>query len=109
MRYEIYQMDKEHTTYLVENEPDIYFNISRGNITPVDFLAHYQLVAEIEANDLNEVFNIGNNVGPEEKITRIARMHSISVGDVIRDDTNKLFVVKPIGFERFHASATEVA
>ena len=27
-------------------------------------------------------------------------MHSVSVGDVIKDDKNRLFVVKGIGFER---------
>ena len=40
------------------------------------------------------------NIGPEEKIERFDRMHSISVGDVIRDDRGRCFVVSPIGFKR---------
>ena len=70
-----------------------------GNVDSIFFLANYQEVCVIEAEDLNEVFEIGN-IGPEEKITRLQRMHSVSVGDVIQDDLNRLFVVKGIGFER---------
>ena len=71
------------------------------------FLAHYDKVCEIDAEDLNEVFEIGN-IGPEDKITRLGRMHSISVGDAIRveegDELGFIYIVKPAGFERFHTS-----
>ncbi len=70
-----------------------------GNVDSIFFLTNYQEVCIIEAEDLNEVFEIGN-IGPEEKITRLQRMHSVSVGDVIQDDQYRLFVVKGIGFER---------
>ena len=70
-----------------------------GKVDPVFFLSAYEIVCEIEAADLDEVFEIGN-IGPEEKITRIAPMHSVSVGDVIRDDRGRCFVVAPIGFTR---------
>ena len=49
-------------------------------------------VATIEAVDLNAVFEIGN-IGPEDKIERLAPMHSISVGDVIIDEDEKSFSV----------------
>jgi hypothetical protein len=70
-----------------------------GNVDSIFFLTNYKEVCIIEAEDLNEVFEIGN-IGPEEKITRLDRMHSVSVGDVIQDDQYRLFVVKGIGFER---------
>ena len=54
-------------------------------------------VATIEATDLNAVFEIGN-IGPENKIERLAPMHSISVGDVIVDEDEKSFSVDPVGF-----------
>tara|TARA_E500000318_G_scaffold112020_1_gene133440 strand:+ start:5185 stop:5490 length:306 start_codon:yes stop_codon:yes gene_type:complete len=70
-----------------------------GEVDPVFFLSAYDIVAEIEAADLDEVFRIGN-IGPEDKIARIAPMHSVSVGDVIRDNFGRCFVVSSIGFTR---------
>jgi hypothetical protein len=43
----------------------------------------YKEVAIIEAEDLDQVFLIGNIGEDESVIKRIAPMHSISVGDVI--------------------------
>lgn len=57
----------------------------------------YKLVAEIDAVDLDDVFEIGN-IGPEEKIVRKAPMHSVSVGDVIQDKEGKLHIVQSFGF-----------
>ena len=70
-----------------------------GEVDPIFFLSAYEVVCEIEANDLDEVFEIGN-IGPESKIKRFGRMHSVSVGDVITTETNECFVVKGVGFER---------
>ena len=70
-----------------------------GKVDSVVFLTSYEAVCEIEAADLDEVFEIGN-IGPEEKITRIAPMHSVSVGDVIRTDRGRCFVVSNFGFTR---------
>ena len=58
----------------------------------------YRLVAEIEAKSLGQVFDIGN-IGPEEQIRRIAPMHSVSVGDIIVDETGRAKFVAPMGFE----------
>ena len=79
-----------------------------GDVAPMLFLTAYDIVCEIEAADLDEVFKIGN-IGPEEKITRIAPMHSVSVGDVIRDDRGRCFVVSSIGFTRLGENEKEVA
>jgi hypothetical protein len=87
--------------FISEDKAKQHFDISRGRVTNNDIVRHYQPVCTIEANDLNEVFHIGN-VGPEDRIRRYndTRMHSISVGDVIINEfTSKRYVVKPFGFE----------
>lgn len=58
----------------------------------------YTGVAKIEANDLDQVFEIGN-IGPEENIQRLERMHSISVGDIIEDEDGNRHVVASFGFK----------
>jgi hypothetical protein len=61
---------------------------------------YYDIVAKIEADNLDQVFDIGN-IGPEKAIERIKSMHSISVGDVImEDDTGDLFYVAKFGFTK---------
>ena len=57
----------------------------------------YKPVADINANSVDEVFQIGN-IGPNNKISRKAPMHSISVGDVIVSETGVTRFVAPIGF-----------
>lgn len=62
-----------------------------------EMFEHYSHVANIEATDLEDVFEIGN-IGPEEKIGRLDSMHSISVGDIIEDPAGRFFMVDPFGF-----------
>jgi hypothetical protein len=57
----------------------------------------YEMVAEIDAEDLDQVFQIGN-IGPEENIKRLKPMHSVSVGDVILDDKGNASFVDSYGF-----------
>ena len=64
-----------------------------------EFAKHYDAVCGIDAEDLEEVFHIGN-MGPEEKINRIAPMHSISVGDVVVDMIGDAYIVDSFGFEK---------
>lgn len=102
MEYSVYQMIPAHRKYLAEHKSSEYFDVTiKGEVEGSLFIAHYHKVCKIEASDLNEVFEIGN-IGPEEKITYLDRMHSISVGDVIGDDEGRLFIVKPFGFDRFN-------
>lgn len=61
---------------------------------------YYTHVANIEAEDYNGVYEIGN-IGPERNIERLTRMSSISVGDVIVGEDGTLAVVAPIGFVAF--------
>jgi hypothetical protein len=69
----------------------------------------YKQVCTIDTDDLNEAFEIGN-IGPEEKITRLDRMHSLSVGDVlVREGEDDLLVVAPTGFVNLGLPLAEVA
>ena len=58
----------------------------------------YTHVANITASDLEHVFEIGN-IGPEENIERLDRMASISVGDIVIDGNNIVWVVADYGFK----------
>jgi hypothetical protein len=58
----------------------------------------YKPVAEIVAEDLEDVFHIGN-MGPENKIKRLREMHSLSVGDVIKDEQGNAVYVDTFGFQ----------
>jgi len=59
---------------------------------------YYTHVSNITANDLDEVFRIGNN-GDETKIERLADMFSVSVGDVIEDSNGVRNIVARFGFQ----------
>ena len=61
--------------------------------------AYFSPVCEIGASDLEEVFHVGN-VGPEEKMVRLDRMHSVSVGDIIQDPTGEFHMVDDFGFNK---------
>lgn len=62
------------------------------------YAEYYKPVCIIEAEDLNGVFEIGN-IGPEESITRLAQMHSVSVGDIIEDSNGVRVMVNSFGFK----------
>ena len=61
-------------------------------------LGYYNHVALIEADSLEGVFHVGN-VGPEEAITRLKPMYSVSVGDVVEDTDGVQHVVASFGFK----------
>lgn len=60
----------------------------------------YTHVANITAEDYNDCFEVGN-IGPESSIERLARMSSLSVGDVIVHEDGTVAVVAPMGFVAF--------
>ena len=57
----------------------------------------YTKVAEVVADDLDHVFEVGN-IGPEDRITRFEKMTSISVGNIIADAEGNCSVVADFGF-----------
>jgi hypothetical protein len=75
-----------------------YMNVRFGKWAPVAH-KYYDLVAEIEAETLDQVFDIGN-IGPESAITRKAPMHSVSVGDIIMNEAGDMHLVASIGFTK---------
>lgn len=63
-----------------------------------EYSVYYKPVCNIDAADLNGVFQIGN-IGPEERISRLAQMHSVCVGDIIEDPEGAQHMVNSFGFE----------
>ena len=59
------------------------------------------------ADDLNHAFEAGN-IGPEDRIERLAQMHSISVGDVLVDDEGA-WLVMPVGYKEINQELLEAA
>ena len=74
-----------------------HLSVTRGNWRS-EFLEHYTHVATIEAQDLEHVFEIGN-IGPDAAITRFKPMHSISVGDLVRDYEGRWWFCAPMGWQ----------
>ena len=60
---------------------------------------YYTHVSNIEAEGLEGVFEVGN-IGPESAITRLGRMHSVSVADVVETPEGVRHVVASVGFEQ---------
>lgn len=108
-RYNLYQINlrplgnevnrlgwaEAYNTYLQVRAYLATSNDGSENFEP-EFFEHYNLVARIEGEDLNDVFEFGN-IGPEENIERLLPMHSVSVGDIIELD-GVYSIVDPIGF-----------
>jgi hypothetical protein len=63
-----------------------------------EYSVYYVPVCEIDAVDLDDVFKIGN-IGPEASITRLAPMHSVSVGDIIENTAGTQYMVDSFGFK----------
>ena len=79
--------------------PDTPFSYGMGKFDPVANIKHYEHVADLDASDLNEAFQIGN-IGPEEAYTRYKPMHSVSVGDILVDANNDAHIVASFGFDK---------
>ena len=60
---------------------------------------YYTHVSNIEAEGLEGVFEVGN-IGPESAITRLAKMYSVSVADVVETPEGVRHVVASIGFKQ---------
>ena len=67
----------------------------------------YTHVANIVADDINHAFEAGN-IGPEDRIERLAQMHSVSVGDVLVDDEGA-WLVMPVGYREINQELLEAA
>lgn len=68
-----------------------------GNPFPALEGRYYAHVADIDASNLDEAFDVGN-IGPEDQIVRHNEMHSVSVGDLMVDPENHCWMVDRDGF-----------
>jgi len=59
----------------------------------------YTKVAKIKANDLEDMFRVGN-LGVEDQIERLGSMASPSVGDVVFAEGRGYYVIAPFGFTK---------
>jgi hypothetical protein len=115
MKYKIFQIQLTDAEVAMINanghdsvpKQKLRLDISMSCGEPVDGLVkeaiaadYYTHVGNITANDLEDVFNVGN-IGPEESIERLVpvRMSSLSVGDVVEDENGVRHVVASFGFE----------
>jgi hypothetical protein len=113
MKYTIYQIcitDEEYAIIDAMDQPDThpkyaakryhYDDVEQGRKDYADGL--YTKVGVIEANDLEHVFHISNCPWDREelepRITRLNKMHSVSVGDIIEDGNGDLHYCESYGF-----------
>jgi hypothetical protein len=99
MKFTVYQINLSenelNNPFIQDQVCEIMFKPDAEIISKMK--SFYKEVAEVEANDFEDVFQIGN-IGPEERITRKAPMHSVSVGDVILCEDGACKFVDKIGF-----------
>ena len=117
MKYSVYQINLSEAQINLINEKgfdavpeqkvkmDMQFDFGGKGIENIASQAfadgHYGKVCMIEANNLDQVFHVGN-VGPESLIDRgplNTQMASISVGDIIEDEAGNRVVVSNFGFK----------
>jgi len=79
----------------------VAYEISRLNVDVIRDAwdnGHYRDAGIINANNLNEVFQIGNIY--HEKVEKLNKFYSISCGDIIINTESKVaHLVAPLGFQ----------
>ena len=103
------EREKTMNTYLVYQLPfdhDKKRDMSFLTVAEFEEISdEYEVVAEVKAESLDEVFRIGNFVCEEDAslIKVVGEMHSISVGDILVDlSTDTAMVVGKIGFSKIN-------
>ena len=69
---------------------------------PEDHMEKYEHVATLNVQTLNEAYQVGN-IGPEEKISRFASMHSLSIGDILEWNDER-YIISRLGFDKLEAA-----
>tara|TARA_Y100000022_G_scaffold69827_1_gene60055 strand:- start:1275 stop:1646 length:372 start_codon:yes stop_codon:yes gene_type:complete len=69
-------------------------------------LGSYTHVANIQAPNLELVFQVGN-IGPEELIERIGQMASVSMGDIVVTEDEKAYLCAACGWTYLHDLVSE--
>jgi hypothetical protein len=89
---------KQPNHYQINDEKA--FKIGRADINTcfrANIDGDYKVTGFITAEDLNEVFRIGNT--EPDQIEKVGKFYSISCGDIIVDpDNQRCHLVSPMGF-----------
>lgn len=94
-KYAVYQLPFDH-----KNKRDMGF-FEASQIEAIS--DEYELVAQVDARSLDEVFRIGNFICESDRtlIEIVGEMHSISVGDIIANlESGEEYVVASVGFDK---------
>ena len=95
MTITVYQMSKE----AIEKTGAFPMFYGKDGLFDLDKnIEHYEKVATLDVDTLDEAFEVGN-IGPESKYTRFKPMHSISVGDILVKEDCTAYVVADFGFD----------
>jgi len=109
MKYDLYQLQLSNRIYDLVNELghaeaakqfpeyEAHLSVTRGKYS-TGYSQFYSHVATIEARDLENVFEIGN-IGPDAAITHFHPMHSVSVGDLVRDGEGRWWLCAPMSWD----------
>ena len=93
----VYQVNSENHKAMYPETP---FSYGIGMFDPIKNIDKYEHVADLDVNDLNEAFQVGN-IGPESKYTRHKPMHSISVGDILVESNDGLYITSIVASTGF--------
>jgi len=74
-----------------------YFNRSFEKTFKAETFKHYDHVANVDADNLEEAFSLMNLWNDESKIERLKRCSSMSVGDIVEHD-GQLYRCASFGF-----------
>ena len=96
-----WQAAEKHTA--VHAHLECGFNGSK-NFKPAMF-ADYEVVAAIEADNLEQTFAISNLGTREDQVTRFRKMHSLSVGDIVLDKSGHFHMVDGNGFAEIEVAS----
>lgn len=102
MKYEIFQIKAD--AFASQKKLDALYAAMNGKVILGLVGGYYEHVANIFANDLEEVFDIGNGYGKaqyeEDEIERIGKMTSVSVGNIVKDENGDFWACKNVGWEK---------
>lgn len=106
MRFSVFQLQfsKQSPAHVIATKQNLMFEGSDAFNTNMSDL--FACVMDVDATDLDDVFEIGN-IGPQSKIVEkfAVRRHSVSVGDIIRDNTDGTYhMVDDMGFTQVEFS-----
>ena len=93
----VYQVNSENHKAMYPETP---FSYGIGMFDPIKNIDKYEHVADLDVQDLNEAFEVGN-IGPESKYTRHKPMHSISVGDILVESNDGLYITSIVASTGF--------